>query len=156
MKICIGAVKTHYSKKVKTIKELAVDSGKSVDWAKCTGIKQVHVVDDGIITSEEATIVADELLKDANVNPKEIDQLVYISEGMGDYLYMDTSKTVIRNIGGRTDGVIYTYDICRESNGTIGAIKFAGNHMLTETSRNKHSPWQLFCCCYTPGDETSV
>lgn len=129
-RICIGAVTTHYSNNIRTIEELKRNSGISAQQADSIGIEQVHVTDRGVLTTDEATIVAQKILKQAKIKPEKIDEVVYISEGMGDYLYMDTSKSVLRNIQGRMDNVVYTYDVCRGNCGTIGVIKFVGNQLI--------------------------
>lgn len=129
-KICISAVATHYSEKTYTIEQLIVNARMHEINAEMIGINQVHVTENGILTTSEATIAANKALQYAKIIPEKIDELVYISEGMGDYLYMDTSKSVLRNIQGRTDGEVYTYDICRGNNGTIGVIKMVANQLV--------------------------
>lgn len=129
--ICISAVATHYSQKTYTIEQL-IDKAKKYELnVEMLGINQVHVTENGMLTTGEATMAANKALQYANMHPEKIDELVYISEGMGDYLYMDTSKTVLRNIQGRTDEEVYTYDICRGNSGTIGVIKMVSNQLVS-------------------------
>lgn len=130
MNITIKAVSTYYPINTRTIKELAFNAGKPLEWAKATGIKGVHVTDKNFVTTDVAARVGKKVLARAGIPAQSIDQLVFASEGISDYLYMDTSKTILQKIGGRTDGVIYSSDFFRGSNGTIGIIKFAGNQVL--------------------------
>ena len=129
MKISISAAATYYSPQKRSIERLALDAQKTPDWSKKTGIKELHIIEDKFTTTDVAALVGRKAIDSINFDPEDIDQLVYISEGISDYLYMDTSKTVIKKIGGRTDGSIYSYDFHRGSNGTIGVIKFIGNQI---------------------------
>ena len=131
MRICIGGVSTHYSSQTRNIEELSKNANKTMDWSEKTGIQQVHIVEPGKLTTDEATVAAKKVLENAKFDPMKVDQLAFISEGISDYLYMDTSKTIIRNIGGRTDGTIYSYDICCGNNGTMSVIKMIGNQMIS-------------------------
>ena len=79
-RICISGVATHYSDNIRTIEKLKKNSGISARQADSIGIEQVHVTDNGILTTDEATIVAQKALKKAKIKPEEIDELVYISE----------------------------------------------------------------------------
>lgn len=129
--ISILATSTHYFPKKISIEELALKADKSLEWAKSTGIKEIHVTEKGIATTDVAALVSRKVLHKSNILAENVDQLAFISEGISDYLYMDTSKTVIKKIGGRIDGKIYSYDLQRGSNGTIGFIKLIGNQVLS-------------------------
>ncbi|WP_432667347.1 3-oxoacyl-[acyl-carrier-protein] synthase III C-terminal domain-containing protein [Wukongibacter baidiensis] len=131
MLVSIQTVATHYPEEKRSIDELAFKTGKSLDWAKEIGIEEVHVSKSGIVTTDIAVSAAQKALHRVKIEPQNVDQLVWISEGINDYLYMDTSKTVIQKLGGRTDGLIHSYDFHRGSNGTIGFIKLIGNQVLS-------------------------
>ncbi len=93
-----------------------------------TGIEKIYVANHGELTTEITTRAVKKSIVD--IEPKSIDEMVYISEGISDYLYMDTSKTILKNIGGRTDNVVYTYDIFAGNCGTIGIIQLIGNQLI--------------------------
>lgn len=136
MDICIEAVATHYSQKKVFIKDLAKNIELDTVYLERMGIDNIYEYEEGITTTEVAARAVRKALSKSNISAKSIDQVAYISEGINDYLYMDTSKSVIRNIEGRLDGPIYSNDYFRGSNGTIGFIKFIGNQVLSNPSIN--------------------
>lgn len=94
------------------------------------GIDEIFVQSEGTDTTDAAVLAAKKALGLAKIGAMEFDQLVWVSEGIGDYLYMDVSKTVIQKLGGRVDGTIHSYDFQRGSNGTIGFIRLVESAML--------------------------
>lgn len=134
MKISIQAVATYYSPQKRSIKELSSNANKELAWGESTGIKEVHIAENGQTITGTAALAAKKALNKAKVSAEDIDQLVFISEGISDYIYMDTSKEIIRKIGGRTDGDIHSNDFFRGCNGTIGFIRFIGNQILSNPS----------------------
>lgn len=129
MNIGIESIATYFPCKKYTMDDLKSNAGSTIDWADETGINELHVAEKHYATTDLAVMAAKEALDRADINPKKIDQVAFISEGISDYLYMDTAKTIIKKIGGRTDGLIYSYDLFRGSNGTIGLIKMVGNQI---------------------------
>ncbi|MCI8669667.1 MAG: hypothetical protein HFI34_09135 [Lachnospiraceae bacterium] len=124
-KICINSIATEIPDNRISKMTLADD----LEVADESGIEQICVANKGELTTEMATRVVKKSIE--NINPKSIDELVCISEGISDYLYMDTSKSILRNIGGRDDDVVYTYDICTGNCGTIKTIQFVGNQLIS-------------------------
>lgn len=121
---------TYYPEAKRSMDKLSENSGQPLEWGKKTGIKEVHVAKAGEITTNLAIKSAKKALKSSSVDPMDLDQLIYISEGINDYLYMDTSKAIIQKLGGRTDGLMHSYDFQRGSNGTIGFIKLISNQVM--------------------------
>ena len=136
MTISIESVATYYPESKRSIQQLAQRANKSLEWAKSTGITELHVSKPGTAVTEAASKAVIKSLRNVKVESKEVDQLVFISEGISDYLYMDSSKHLLRKIGGRTDGSIHTNDFFRGGNGTIGFIKLIGNQVLTNPAIN--------------------
>ncbi|HHU53506.1 MAG TPA: hypothetical protein GXZ43_05445 [Clostridiaceae bacterium] len=94
-----------------------------------TGIEKVNIFDDEYTTSKAAICSAKDALKRIDMAASDLDQLIFQSEGMSDYLYMDSSKTIMLEIGGRECGNIYTYDFFRGNNGIIGTIYLINNQL---------------------------
>lgn len=125
----IQAIATSYPCSKSTITELALIAKIPLEQAKLTGIQSVHVAEPKTLTTDLAAEAAKKALQKTDVLPQQLDQLVFISEGIGDYLYMDASKTILKKIGGRDDGLIYASDYFRGSNGTVGILRVAGNQL---------------------------
>jgi len=127
MNITIESAATVYPENTISINELAIACQVPVDIIARTGIQCLHVASAGVLTSDMAADAVKKALQ--GMNPKQLDQLVFISEGVSDYLYMDTSKCILKKINGRVDGSIYSYDYFRGGSGTIGIIRMVGNQL---------------------------
>lgn len=129
MKISITGVATHFPIKKKTVGEIIGQSRKATPWVKDCGIREVYVENNNHSITDIATEVTKKVLNTTELDALNIDQLVFISEGISDYLYMDTSKSILRKIGSRMNGNIHASDLFRGSNGTLELIKLIGNQI---------------------------
>lgn len=129
MEISIIGVATHFPIKKKAVDEIIRQSGEVYPWVKDCGIREVHVESNNHSITNIATEVTKRVLNATGFNVLNIDQLVFISEGMSDYLYMDTSKSILRKIGSRMNGNIHASDLFRGSNGTLELIRLIGNQI---------------------------
>lgn len=133
MEISINAVVTKYPKHKKSINDLLNQEEKNLTWMLDSGIKEVHTEINNHSVTDMAAKVVKKAITLSGLKMKCLDQLVFISEGISDYLYMDSAKSIIRKIGGRTNGNIHTSDFFRGSNGTLGIIKIVGNQIIANS-----------------------
>lgn len=93
-------------------------------------IKYPSIVD---TVSEMGKAATENALRHKNLDAKTLDQLVFISEGISDYLYMDTSKTIIKKLNPEADGAIHANDFFKGFNGTMELIRLVYNQLESNT-----------------------
>lgn len=129
MNICIESIAAVYPERTLNIRELAENAGVPAADAEASGIRRLHAAPVGTLTTDLAVDAVRSAFSKAGIAPNSVDQLAFISECIGDYLYMDASKTIIKKIGGRDDNLIYSSDYFRGNNGTLGIIRTVGNQL---------------------------
>lgn len=129
MNISIESIIAIYPDRTLSIRELAENAEVSVIDAEASGISRLHAASVGTLTTDLAADAVKIALSKAKIDSMSVDQLAFISECIGDYLYMDASKTVIKKMGGRDDNLIYSSDFFRGNSGTLGIIEIVGNQL---------------------------
>ncbi|MBQ6181725.1 MAG: hypothetical protein IJK31_08605 [Ruminococcus sp.] len=127
MNISIDSAATFYPESLISADELAKMAGISTEEVLKKGVNSIHAAEKGTLTTDMAVKAVNEAIGD--IDPKSIDQLAFISEGVSDYLYMDPSKNILKKIGGRIEDLIYSSDYFRGNNGTVGIIRTVGNQL---------------------------
>ena len=115
MNISIDSAATFYPESLISADELAKMAGISTEEVLKKGVNSIHAAEKGTLTTDMAVKAVNEAIGD--IDPKSIDQLAFISEGVSDYLYMDPSKNILKKIGGRIEDLIYSSDYFRGNDG---------------------------------------
>lgn len=149
--ILISAIGTYYPKETLDIQGLAQNSGQDASDAEKIGIRQVHAAPVGTSSTDMAREAWVSLCQHLETDPKTLDSVVWISEGVDDNIYMDGPKRFLKKINGRMDGYIHTYQVLGGSGGVVSSLRVVANQviaspyvdkaaMVTAQNWTSHSP----------------
>ncbi|MFC5046994.1 hypothetical protein ACFSTE_11085 [Aquimarina hainanensis] len=130
-------VATFFPEATKTFAELTSASEYKDSKILANGIRSVHTCDEGISSTALSVKAFEKLVERENIDADSIDCVAWISEGVDDYIYMDTAKTFVEDIKGIVDGEIHTYQLYGGAGGTIQTIQLISNQIIANPSINK-------------------
>ena len=124
----ILSVAVFFPEKIPT-KQLIKKIPEIRDIVNTEAIQSICIASNKKNVTDMGTFAVRKALYNGGITSKNLNQLVFISEGISDYLYMDTSKTIIRNLNEEADGPIHANDYFRGQNGTLGFLEMISNQV---------------------------
>lgn len=134
--INIYSIGVFFPDSIVKIESLDNISEEAIRIGKNAGIKSINEPLPKDTVTEMGKIATERALENAGLEACELDQLVFISEGISDYLYMDTSKTIIKKIDPNADGAIHANDFFKGFNGTITLMELVNNQLESNIDIN--------------------
>ena len=130
----IASLATYVPPKLLTNADLEKMVETSDDWiVQRTGIRERHIVDHGVATSDLATHAALSAIEKAGLTPEQIDFIV-VGTTTPDMMFPSTACLVQRNIGATN---AWGYDLGAACSGFTYALTTAAN--LVSTGASKHA-----------------
>lgn len=155
--VSILSVAVKFPLKIKTVEDILENTILFDEIIKNSGIESIMEASDQDTVISLGTVATKNALDNCGFDSQELNQLVFISEGISDYLYMDTSKTkeVIPYMMSQKFGRIINISSIAGERGVIAQSNYSASKSaingLTKSLAKELGPYGITVNAVVPG-----